>query len=243
VAVVTLDRPDSLNALDGDLIDGMAARFTELAHDETASVVVVTGAGRSFSSGADLSLLADGVGSEPPLEMMRYAGRALRALAKLPQLTIAAVHGPAVGAGWGVAMACDIRIAGPQARFGATFVRMGLGPDYGLSATLPQAVGRQRALELLMTGRFVEAEEAARIGLVTEVARCAQTRALELAADVATIPARAIRSVKTTVQKAEGSDIDDVVDRIEAHAQAALFEHPDFLADAAGWMSRHRSQH
>lgn len=239
--MVTLDRPDSLNALDGTLIDGMVERFTELANDDTVTVVVVTGAGRSFSSGADLSLLADAVAAQPPLQIMRYVGRPLRALAKLPQLTIAAINGPAVGAGWGVAMACDIRIAGPQARFGATFVRMGLGPDFGLSATLPQAVGRQRALELLTTGRFVDAAEAAQIGLVTEVADCAQTRAVQLATDVASVPQRAIRSVKATLRAAQGSGIDDVVDHIEAHAQAALLEHRDFLSDAAAWMSRHRS--
>jgi enoyl-CoA hydratase/carnithine racemase len=240
--VVTLDRPDTLNALNGALMDGMVARFGELADDDTVAVVVVTGAGRGFSSGADLSQLADGVSSVPPLEIMHWVGRPLRALANLPQLTIAAVNGPAVGAGWGLAMVCDIRIASPQARFGATFVRRGLGPDYGLSATLPLAVGRQRAVELLMTGRFVDATEAAHIGLVTEIAECAQARAVELATDVACVPQRAIRSVKATLGAAQGSSIDDVIDRIETHAQAALFEHPDFLTDAAAWMSRHRSK-
>ena len=236
---MTLDRPDSLNALDVTVIDDLTGAFDELADDDTVSVVVVTGAGRSFCSGADLSLLADRVGREPPLEMMRYVGGPLRTLAHLPQVTIAAVNGPAVGAGWGVAMACDIRIAGPDARFGATFVRMGLGPDYGLSATLPMAVGRQRALELLMTGRFVDAPEAARLGLVIEVAECAHTRAVQLAAEIAAVPGRAIRSIKATVDAAHGRGIDDVVDRIEAHAQAALFEHPDFLADSAAWLGRH----
>jgi enoyl-CoA hydratase/carnithine racemase len=242
IALVTLDRPESLNALDSALIDGMATTFTQLSSDDTVSVVVVTGAGRSFSSGADLSLLAEGVAGGPPLEMMRYVGRSLLALAELPQLTLAAVNGPAVGAGWGVAMACDIRIASPQATFGATFVRMGLGPDYGLSATLPQAVGRQRALELLTTGRFVDAAEALHIGLVSEVADCAQARALELAYDVAAVSQRAIRSVKATLRAAQSADMDDVVDRIEAHAQAALFEHPDFLTGAATWMGRHRGK-
>jgi len=242
VALVTLDRPDSLNALDGHLVDGMTNLFTELADDDTVSVVVLTGAGRSFSSGADLSVLSEGFSAQPPVQMMRYVGRPVRELANLPQLTIAAVDGPAVGAGWGLAMACDIRIAGPRASFGATFVRMGLGPDYGLSTTLPQAVGRQRALELLTTGRFVDAEEAVRIGLVTEVAESARTRALQLAAEIATVPQRAVRSVKATLRESEGCDIDQVVDRIEARAQAALFEHPDFHTDASAWMSRHRSR-
>ena len=241
VAVVTIDRPDSLNALDLAVVDGLSAALTNLADSDDVSVVVLTGAGESFSAGADLSVLSEALASEPPLDLMRRCGIPLRALAHLPQLTIAAVNGPAIGGGWGLAMACDLRIAGPRARFGATFARLGLGPDYGLSATLPRAIGRQRALELLMTGRFISAEQAARIGLVAEVADDVLSRALELATDIVTVPARAIRSIKATLREAENAGMDEVVDRIEAGAQAALFEHTDFGADAAAWISRHRS--
>ncbi|MFE3060404.1 enoyl-CoA hydratase/isomerase family protein [Nocardia sp. NPDC059239] len=239
VAMVTLDRPASLNALDGAAVDGLIEAFTELAIADEVTVVVVTGAGRGFCAGADLSTLADGVAAAPPLAIMQYVGKPLRALANLPQVTIAAVDGPAVGAGWGLALACDVRIGGPRARFGATFVRMGLGPDYGLSATLPRAVGRDRALELLTTGRFIEAEEAARLGAVSEVVPDAHARALELAASIAGAPNRTIRSIKQTLVRAESAGIDEVVDVIEANAQARLIEHPHFLADAESWLSRH----
>jgi enoyl-CoA hydratase/carnithine racemase len=105
VAVVTLDRPASINALDGALIEALLAIFAELAVDEQVKVVIITGAGRGFCSGADLSALTDGLGSGPAVEFMRLVGRPLVALAHLPQLTIAAVNGAAIGAGWGLAMA------------------------------------------------------------------------------------------------------------------------------------------
>lgn len=242
VAVVTLDRPASMNALDGALIEALPVTFAEIADDEQVKVVIVTGAGRGFCSGADLSALTDGLRSGPAVEFMRLVGRPLVALAHLPQVTIAAVNGPAIGAGWGLAMACDIRISSTTARFGATFVRMALGPDYGLSHTLPAAVGRERALELLMTGRIIDASEADRIGLTSVVAEDALHEALDRARDIATAPCRTLRSIKATLQRSAGAGIDDVIDEIEAEAQAALFEHPDFLTDAAAWTQRHQHQ-
>jgi enoyl-CoA hydratase/carnithine racemase len=246
VAVVTLNRPGSLNAIDVALIDGMMTAFTELAGDDGVTVVILTGAGRGFCSGADLAALsaeigADGAGlrSMSVVEWMRGVAQPVLALNRLPQLTIAAVDGPAVGAGWGLAMGCDIRIAGPSASFCATFVRMGLGPDYGLSRTLSDAVGRARALELLATGRTVDSTEAQQLGLVLTVADNPLDAATELAATIATVPGRTIRALKSALGRSSNADIATVVNEIEATAQAELFTHPDFLAGAADWFSRH----
>ncbi|WP_327145130.1 enoyl-CoA hydratase/isomerase family protein [Nocardia sp. NBC_01327] len=248
VALVTLNRPRSLNAISEAFAAEMAVAFTQLATEAAVSVVILTGAGRGFSSGADLSAMATGIGAEgtelrldPMIEWMRRAARPYVALTSLPQLTIAAVNGPAAGAGWGLAMGCDIRIAGPSASFCATFVRMGLGPDYGLSRTLPDTVGEARALELLATGRTVDSAEALRIGLVSAVADDAVAAAVDLAESVTAAPDYAIRSLKRTVRRSSNADAITVINEIEATAQAELFAHPRFHASAADWLSRFKS--
>ncbi|MCU1645845.1 MAG: hypothetical protein JWN03_6120 [Nocardia sp.] len=245
VAVVTLNRPRSLNSINDALAAEMATTFTQLATEATVSVVIVTGAGRGFSSGADLTALGAGIGAEgtqlrldPMVDWMRWVARPYVALNRLPQLTIAAVNGPAVGAGWGLAMGCDIRIADPSASFCATFVRMGLGPDYGLSRTLPDTIGQARALELLATGRTVDSTEALRLGLISAVADDVMAAAMSLAEAMVTAPGHAIRSLKQTVRRSSNADLTTVIDEVEATAQAELFAHPDFHASAAAWLSR-----
>ena len=242
IAVVTLNRPNSLNAMDRRVGKQMKAAFTHLADDDEVSVVIVTGAGRGFSSGGDLSDTADSMLHYPPLVVMQETAAAVTPLVHMPQMTIAAVNGPAAGAGWGLAMACDLRIAGPGARFTATFIRMGLGPDFGLSHTLPRSIGRERALELLATGRTVDADEALRLGIVSSVVDDPLTAAIELASTIAASPTRAIRSLKRTLDLSSIADIDTAIEQIEARAQADLFQHPNFHTDAAAWINRHKSK-
>ncbi|NOP95832.1 enoyl-CoA hydratase-related protein [Mycolicibacterium fortuitum] len=238
VVLITLRRTDKLNAIDLDMTDAIEATCESLADEHEVSVVILTGAGRGFSSGADLSSLAAHAAAGARA-MMRTAGRSVRALARLPQLTICAVNGPAVGAGFGLVLACDLRIASPTARFGATFANMGLGPDFGLSRTLPGTVGRHRALELLLSTRLIDATEALRLGLVNEIADDAVERSRELAEQFVRVPLRTIRSIKATLAAAENADFDRVVDQIEAEAQTRLLEHPDFLSDASAWIAPH----
>lgn len=238
VAVVTLNRPALLNALDDALMDALDAALQVLAADDDVHVVILTGAGRGFCAGADMSILSVLAESDSTYQMMKDVSRPVQTLHRLPQLTIAAVNGPAAGAGWGLALACDIRIAAATARFGATFARMGLGPDYGLSKTLPEAVGRERALELLLTARIIDATEASAIGAVSAVVDDAMAEALRLATDVVSAPGRSIRSAKRTLGRAAGTDFDTAVGEIEARAQAELFNHPDFMDVAAVWVSQ-----
>lgn len=237
IAVVTLNRPEVLNALDQELMDELDVALNRVAGDDDVHVVILTGAGRGFCSGADMDILSVLAESDSTVEMMRDVSRPVQTLHRLPQLTIAAVNGPAAGAGWGLVLACDIRIAAVSARFGATFARMGLGPDYGLSKTLPGAVGRDRAVELLLTARIIDAQEAKEIGAVSAVVDDAVAEALRLATDVVRTPGRTIRSAKRTLRLAAAVDFDTAVEDIEARAQAELFNHPGFTDTAAGWIA------
>ncbi len=186
---VVLDRPAVLNALDAAMATELHACCDELARDPSARVVILTGAGRGFCSGFDLSspdLLTDDDGAAPARELAaqeHLASLVLR-LRALPQPVIAAVNGAAYGAGLGLAIGADLRVAGASAAFSAAFIRVGVyGTDVGTTYLLPRLVGLGRAFDLLLTGRTVDATEAERIGLVNEVVAddALAARALELA--------------------------------------------------------------
>src|SRR4249919_2108233 len=173
IAVLTLNRPQRLNAMNYDLVRGLYDALDELAEDRSCRVIVLTGAGRGFCAGLDLS-----EGASPPAA--RGLGRVQAGMAvqksiaalvpkmrAMPQPIVAAVNGPAAGGGLALALASDIRIAAPSARFNVAFVRIGLsGCDIGVSWLLPRLIGASRAYELMLTGRFMTADEAERIGLV-----------------------------------------------------------------------------
>jgi enoyl-CoA hydratase/carnithine racemase len=172
VAVVTLDRPERLNALTLGSFDELHDVCARLLADRETRVLVITGAGRGFCAGLDL----DEAAKLPEMATPEIAagqehwGATVSALRSLPQPIIAAVNGPAAGGGLSLALAADIRVASSAARFNAAFVRVGLSAgDLGASWALPRVVGLGRAAELMFTGRFVEAEEAEAIGLVNRV--------------------------------------------------------------------------
>ncbi|WP_238366908.1 enoyl-CoA hydratase/isomerase family protein [Mesobacterium pallidum] len=174
VAVLTLNRPDKLNALTDDMVRAFFAALDRVATSR-ARVLIVTGAGRGFCAGFDLSL-ADGVAGDDRPEtdawmarQERYAAIVTR-LRDIPQPTIAAVNGAAAGAGLGLALGCDTRIGSDKARFNAAFIKVGMSScDIGVSYLLPRAIGTTRAAEMMLTGRMVEAAEAERIGLIQRI--------------------------------------------------------------------------
>lgn len=178
VGLVTLNRPERLNAINPDMVMDFEALFVALAEDETIRVVILTGAGRGFCSGADLSdatahrqteVFADPE-SYLRLGQERY-GRLVLGLRAIPQPVIAAVNGPCAGAGFCLALASDIRFASPGAYFIASFINIGLSAgELGTTYLLPRLVGLARAAEILYTGRKVPAEEAERMGLVNRIA-------------------------------------------------------------------------
>lgn len=172
VAVMTLNRPDRLNAITFRMFEEWQEVCSEVAADDELRALVVTGAGRAFCAGLDLADAAT-LSGMTATEMMRGQeswADATAAFHRLAKPVIAAVNGAAAGAGFSLALAADIRLASPAARFNAAFIRIGLsGGDCGSSYFLPRVVGSGRAAEILMTGRFVDADEAAAIGLVNRV--------------------------------------------------------------------------
>ncbi len=169
VATITINRPDKLNALNGAVIAELGAAAAEAAARPDVQGVILTGAGtKAFVAGADISELA----SQGPLEGKRRSleGQAVfRRFEALRKPVVAAINGFCLGGGCELAMACHLRIASTAARFGQPEVKLGIGPGYGGTVRLPRLVGRGRALELLLTGEMIPAEEAWRIGLVNRV--------------------------------------------------------------------------
>ncbi|MCB1388242.1 MAG: enoyl-CoA hydratase/isomerase family protein [Rhodobacteraceae bacterium] len=167
IAVLTLNRPDKRNALTDGMVDAVLGTLRQVAASP-ARALVVTGAGKGFCAGFDLSLAADARDDAAfwVARQERYAAL-VTALRALPQPTIAAVNGAAAGAGFGLALACDTRIGSTACRFNAAFIKVGMSScDIGVSWLLPRAIGTTRAFELMLTGRMAEADEAERIGLV-----------------------------------------------------------------------------
>lgn len=170
--LVTLDRPSRLNAITPQMFDELAELTRELHADQDLRVVILTGAGRAFCAGYDLDEVAKlrDITAREMFVLQTGFSRTVEALRAIPQPIIAAVNGAATGGGCSLALLADMRIAAPAARFNAAFVRIGLSAgDLGLSWHLPRIVGPGIAAELMYTGRFVDAEEAARIGLVNRV--------------------------------------------------------------------------
>jgi 2-(1,2-epoxy-1,2-dihydrophenyl)acetyl-CoA isomerase len=171
VCTITLDRPDRLNAVNGVLADELPRAVHAAARDDAARVVVITGAGRGFCAGLDLGeppALPTGTRAER-LDDLAWVGRWVLALVGCEKPVIAAVNGAAAGAGFGLALAADLRLVSAAARLTAGYVRRGLSPDAGVSYFLPRLVGLSRAADIILTGRDVSAEEAERIGLASRV--------------------------------------------------------------------------
>lgn len=176
VRLITLNRPDKLNAMNVELVTALHAALDTVAADRECRVVVLTGAGRGFCAGLDLGGYGIRAGHEDRGAVQRgfatqqHIAELIPHLRSLPQPVIAAVNGPAAGGGFALVLGSDIRFAAPAARFNAAFVRIGLSAcDIGTSWLLPRLVGAGRAHELMLTGRLFDAEEAARIGLILEV--------------------------------------------------------------------------
>ncbi len=206
VAVLTLNRPEKLNALNGELRDAMLAACADAQADDDVRAVVFTGAGRGFCSGADLT--ARGGDAPPPptqnehLDDLGWVGRQALAVYGLNKPVIGAVNGVAAGAGMSLALACDVRIGCPASRFKTVFIERNLSPDSGMSFFLPRIVGYSRAADLIYTSRAVDAEEAHRIGLLDRIVPAEELldSALELAAQMTAWPPLALRMSKRVLQ-------------------------------------------
>ncbi|MCP4003216.1 MAG: enoyl-CoA hydratase/isomerase family protein [bacterium] len=171
---LTLNRPDSLNAMNPQLVEDLNQFIDSLFHDEHARVVLIRGAGRGFCAGLDLKETTASPDRKPTisggLRGQRRISEIVMKMRRVPQVFVACVHGPACGGGFALALASDVRIAGESVRMNAAFIRIGLSAcDVGVSYFLPRLVGASLASELLLTGKFIDAERALATGLVSQV--------------------------------------------------------------------------
>jgi 2-(1,2-epoxy-1,2-dihydrophenyl)acetyl-CoA isomerase len=231
VAWITLNRPGRLNAFAGRMRDDLHDAIDRAASSPEVRVIVITGAGRGFCTGADVEVMSDLLarGDDTTFEGLVEAGmRVVRRLARVEQPVIAAVNGPAAGAGASLALACDFRIASERATIGVTFNRIGLHPDWGATWSLPRLVGPARAAELVMTGRMVEAREAERIGLFQQVFAddWFLDEARKLAKELAAKPPLALRLAKRTLAASLSSDLDAML-AAEREQQMRCFRSAD----------------
>ena len=238
VRILTLNDPDRRNALSPALQDELGVAVDNIRADSTARVLVVAGNGPAFSAGADLPALFGNVDRD--IADIRTGLHAIYdsflRVRRLTIPTIAAVHGAAVGAGVNLAMSCDVRIAGPAARFGVTFTKLGLHPGGGCTYFLTQALGRQRAMSLILDGGTLDANEALHLGLVLDVADDPLGAAIEQAVRWAKIDPGLARDIKRAVGIAERGDFDATLD-FESWAQAASTRSP-LLAEAIARFAR-----
>jgi len=203
-----MNRPDRLNALNNELSSALNSALGRIAEDASVRVVVITGAGRAFCAGGDLGAIGKGrqSGETHSLEPLLRAGmQAVLRMRTIPQPVIAAVNGPAAGAGMNIALAADIRVAAEEATFGQNFAKVGLFPDYGGTYFLPQLVGPAKAAELFYTGDMIDAKTALSLGIVNHVVPGAQLEAevKSLAQKIALGPSLPIQAVKKMLFGAE----------------------------------------
>jgi 2-(1,2-epoxy-1,2-dihydrophenyl)acetyl-CoA isomerase len=226
VARITLNRPDKLNALSWYSLAEVEAAMALASDDDDVRCVVITGAGRGFSAGFDLTMRTDDIAPA----RRPYKGRALTertrfltaaSVYRCPKPTIAAVNGACVGVGLSIALSCDMRIASEAARFGALFVKRALVADNGATWLLPRIVGPEHAMRMLFTGRMVNADEALTMGLVGEVVPADQleAKAAALAHDVAHGPSVIVELVKRLVREAEHAELEPHTEREEFYQQ------------------------
>lgn len=224
VAVITLNRPERRNALSRAMLDGLARALDACETSREVRSVVFTGAGRAFCAGGDVKSMADAGDPTPgggpatfdeAVHRQRLSQRAtVGRIYRMPKPVIGAIPGAAAGAGFGLAMACDLRVAAESAVFVTAFARVGFAGDFGLPWLLPQAVGRAKALELFYDSDRVSAKDALELGIVNQVVPDTEleVKSMELARRLAAGPAVSFRYIKENINKAYTEDLEDFMD-------------------------------
>lgn len=227
VATVTMSNPERMNALSGAACETMAERLRELAHDRSVRCVLLTGDGEAFCSGIDL---AGEIGSGGPAAELEGGLNAIAtSLLRMEKPAVAKVAGPAVGAGASIATACDFVYAADSATFGWGFTDIGLAPDTGATYVLPRLVGTRTAMELLTTGRRVEAEEAATLGIANEAVPETELDEFvdERVGMLCSRPTRAVGEAKRLLARNSHRSLEEAL-AAETRAQERIVETEDF---------------
>ena len=248
IATITMNRPDKMNALNTRMLQEMVAAIDEIARDDDVRVVVLTGAGRVFCSGADISEGGKASGlSGTPVEMHHNVRNSYQKVAlglqRLEKPTIAMVNGAAVGAGCDFAFACDMRVGSEKARFRNGFVRVGLIPGGGGTWLYTRLMGLGRGLEFLFTGDFLEAEEAERIGVLNKIVpdHDLERGTTELAQKIAKNPPLAVQMSKMMAYKALDTDLEAALEQAAA-CQALALSSEDHREGVNAFMEKREAQ-
>lgn len=243
IATITLNRPDVLNALNGTLAQEIHKAVVQASGDPDVRCVVITGEGRAFSAGADLTEIepAYRAGEIPPLgdALRQRYNPMVQPIVECTKPVVASVNGVAAGAGASLALACDFRIASDKARFFQAFIVIGLIPDSGANYFLPRLVGLAKALELAMLGDMIDAQEALRLGLVTKVvphdSLADETRAF--AAQLAAGPTKAYSLARRAMHFGSAHDLEQTMD-LEADFQQELATSPDHIEGVTAFLEK-----
>jgi 2-(1,2-epoxy-1,2-dihydrophenyl)acetyl-CoA isomerase len=241
VAVLTLNRPRSKNALDTALRSALAAALDRVGKDPSVRVVVLTGAGGAFCAGADLkAAMSENAGAFDKLDTVIDGYHAMiRSIVGAPKPVIAMVDGAAVGFGCDLALACDLRVLSSEAYLQEKFVKIGLMPDGGGTFWLPRLVGLARAMEIMLTGEPVTAARALELGIANRVVPQASLRdeTLKLARELAKGPPLAFAAIKESVRASLGGTIDTALD-LEKKGQMRCLVSSDCMEGVAAWMQK-----
>ncbi len=247
IATITLNRPERLNAITFEVYRELTDFFVTLRDDKDVRVVVITGAGRAFCSGGDVRDIIgelQGRDAEGLLEFTRLTCELIRNMRALPKPIIASLNGTTAGAGACIALASDIRIAAEEAKIAFIFVKVGLaGTDMGATYFLPRVVGLAKATELLMTGDFISAAEAAAIGLYNRVVPRAQleTATREFADKLTHGPALGLAKTKEMLNREMNMGFESALEA-EAVAQALCMQTPDFKEAHAAFLEKREAK-
>ena len=241
VATITLNRPEKRNAISFELIDDLLHALKEVESSD-AIVLILTGSGKAFSSGMDLDNLKGLIGRSPEqnLEDSQTMVRLFRSLYEFPKVTIAAVNGPAIAGGTGLALLCDFTLAVPEAKFGYTEVRIGFVPAI-VSTFLRRQVGEKQARDLLLTGRIIDAEEAARMGLIKEIVAPENllARAGELAALLMENSPASLRATKQLLNDHARAELDSQIEAA-VRENAAVRTTADFREGVTSFLEKRK---
>jgi 2-(1,2-epoxy-1,2-dihydrophenyl)acetyl-CoA isomerase len=226
VATLTFHRPEKLNALSSELLSQSIAMLKQWGNDPDIGAIIVTGSGRAFCAGGDISAMArEGETLEQAINRLREWHELSWLLYSLPKVTIAAVNGPAAGAGLGIALACDLRFASTEAKFGTAYAKVGFGGDFGTTWLLTHYAGAPKAKELFFFADLIDAVEAQRIGLVNRIVEPARLAAevWEAASKIAHGPLTSFRYMKANVNLAATTDFRTLMDReAETHSRCGM---------------------
>ena len=231
ITTITLNRPEKLNALAGHMRRDLAEALEAAGSDRAVHVVVITGVGRAFCSGGDVAAMADMIERQDADEFSRLLGSARRVVTAIRHMTkpvIASINGPAFGAGFNLALACDLRIASSNATFSQSFAKVGLHPDWGGTYFLPRLVTSNKACELFFLGTTIDAAEAQRLGLINFVVAPSELEAetRKLAERLRNAPAIAIAAAKQAVYLSHSAELEEML-RYETEAQMRCFDSDD----------------